>query len=163
MRPGPQARSDFHHGPGIRLLTNASRKLPHGSTVPFYSEQAVIIRGIKNTPIRIQGGVEAGRFKKMATPPGPQARRTTEYCCTVGVLPRPTGDHISLARACLLQRGAARLLCTKSWVYPDSTSTPTQLELDLQFFVPRGTGAPHKGHVANDRGVNKEDKEDGVE
>ena len=35
--------------------------------------------GIKNTPIRIRGGVEADRFKKMATPPGPQARRTTEY------------------------------------------------------------------------------------
>jgi hypothetical protein len=35
--------------------------------------------GIKNTPIRIRGGVEADRFKKMATPPGPRAQRTTEY------------------------------------------------------------------------------------
>ena len=29
--------------------------------------------------------------------------------------------------------------------------------------VPRGTGAPHKGHGTNDRDVNKEDEEDGVE
>ena len=29
--------------------------------------------------------------------------------------------------------------------------------------MPRGTGAPHKGHDTNDRDVNKEDKEDGVE
>ena len=29
--------------------------------------------------------------------------------------------------------------------------------------MPRGTGAPHKGHDTNDRDVNKEDAEDGVE
>ena len=29
--------------------------------------------------------------------------------------------------------------------------------------MPRGTGTPHKGHDTNDRGVNKEDAEDGVE
>ena len=29
--------------------------------------------------------------------------------------------------------------------------------------MPRGTSAPHKGHGTNDRDVNKEDEEDGVE
>ena len=29
--------------------------------------------------------------------------------------------------------------------------------------MPRGTGAPHKGHDIKDRDVNKEDEEDGVE
>ena len=34
----------------------------------------------------------------MATPPGPQARRTTEYCCTAWVLPGPSGDRGPLRR-----------------------------------------------------------------
>ena len=89
----------------------------------------------------------------MATPPGPQARRTTEYCCTAQVLPRPT---VRLPEAWPAPPwpaphcGAARL----------QESTLTQLELDLGFLVPRGTGQQHTYQEHHTRDTRDEDDEE---
>ena len=76
------------------------------------------------------------------------------YCI---VLTGPTGDHDSLRRGGPggawpgLHFGAA----------PLQESTPTQLELDLRFLVPRGTGQQHtyQGHHTRDT-RDEDDEED---
>ena len=81
------------------------------------------------------------------------------YCI---VLTGPTRDHDSLHRGAptARRRGAG---CPALGCIPTQEAHQRSGNSTSRFLVPRGTGTPHKGHDTNDRDVNKEDAEDGVE
>ena len=81
------------------------------------------------------------------------------YCI---VLIGPAGDHDSIRRGLPTSRRGGRG-CSSLGCIPTQEAHQRSGNSTSRFLVPRGTGAPHKGHDTNDRDVNKEDAEDGVE
>ena len=110
-----------------------------------YSEQAVLRIRRLNTPIRIRGGVEAGRFKKMAAPPGLQERRTTEYCCTAWYCQGPPGTPIRFAGG---PWPFLRAPCRAPAQHTEHHHTWLSIS---RVAVPKDTGWPHARQETGDR------------
>ena len=79
------------------------------------------------------------------------------YCI---VLIGPAGDHDSIRRGLPTSRRGGEAALHLGVFQPKEVHQRSGNSTS-RFLVPRGTGAPHKGHDTKDRDVNKEDEQDG--